>query len=176
MELYQLKPYLHISLDDFDYDAQLTSLYESAKQIFTDLTDIYLSNDTDYNFTYYDGSSVSKIFFNKGPVNSITSVTYRDTFSDSMTTVSSSDYELNDNVLYFETSQSFNKMIVTANIGYSSIPTNIDFLLAQIVNHYFNFQANSIHLSSEGSVPLMPDEATMPKYLYNQIRAYRLGL
>lgn len=176
MELYDLKPYLHISLDDFDNDALLTSLYESAKQVFTNLTNIELSNTTDYTFTYYDLVNTRKIYFNKFPVNSITSVKYRDNFTDSLSTLDSADYELNDNVLYFATTYSVNKMVITADVGYSTIPDNIDFLLVQIVNHYFNFQANKIHLSSEGNVPLMPNEATMPKYLYDQIREYKIGL
>ncbi len=176
MDLYELKPYLHISLDDYDYDSTLTSLYNSAKQVFSDMTDIQLSNNSEYTFTYYDGSSVSKIYFNAGPVNSITSVEYRDTFSDSMSSIDYNDYELNDNVLYFESDISFNKLVITADVGYLTIPSNIDYLLVQIVDHYFNFQANSVHLSSEGSVPLMPNEATMPKFLYDQIKAYRLGL
>jgi len=176
MQLYDLKPYLHISLDDYDNDFLLNSLYTAAKQVFTDLTDLQLTNNDDYDFEYFSYSNVDTIFFDMGPVNSINSVTYRYVFSDSMSTISSSEYELTDNVLRFETAQTFNKLVVNVDIGYSTIPTNIDFLLVQIVNHYFRFQANAIHLSSDGQVPLMPDEATLPKYLYDQIRAYRLNL
>lgn len=176
MEIYDLKPYLHINLDDYDYDALLTSLYTSAKQVFTALTNLELSNTTAYDFTYYDLSKTKKLYFDKFPVNSITSVQYRDNFIDSLSTLDSASYELNDNVLRFSASQSVNKMVITADIGYSTIPTNIDFLLVQIVNHYFNFQANKAHLSSEGNVPLMPSEATMPKYLYDQIREYKIGI
>lgn len=176
MELYDLKPYLHISLDDYDYDALLESLYISAKQVFTTLTNIDLSNTAAYEFTYYDLVSTEKLYFNKFPINSITSVKYRNTFTASLSTLGSSNYELYNNILRFATAQSVNKMVVTVDIGYSTIPTNIDFVLTQIVNHYFNFQANKIYLSAEGNIPLMPDEATMPRYLYDQIKGYKIGI
>jgi len=172
MELYQLKEYVNVAQDDYAYDALLNSMYISAKSTFTGLTDVYLSKTTEV-FTYTNFSN-NYLYLKVYPINEIDKIEYKSSFSDSSyTELETTKYELDYTAIRFDTSYAFYKLKVTADFGYEVIPENIDFLLAQIVHYYFSFQALDVHLSSKGSVPLMPSEATLPKFLYDNIKLYK---
>ena len=172
MEIYDLKQYLNISQDDYDYDQLITSLYESAKHIFASLTDTYLEEVSGQEYVIYNfkGNELRLPFY---PVTSVDKIEYKDEFSDSYEELDSSKYDVEDNYIRFDSSYSLHKLKVTFDYGYSVIPSDIDFLLAEIVHYYFSYQALDIHLSSRGQVPLMPSQANLPSFLYEQIKGYK---
>jgi len=167
MTIEELRVALHINEDDDSYDASILDLYALSKKIFEQYTRVCIdpstTTDTKVNFL---GSAV---YLYKTPVNTINEIL-----------VDGEEYQGNYRLyygaIYFDEIVNCKFLDISYDTGYTTIPTEIDKLLAQITDFLFNYDANKVYMASTSAIPLSPEDVNLPKVLQDSLAIYRVGI
>ena len=168
----EIRPFLSIQIDDDSYDSVIEGMYAAAKRVFYNYTN-HIIEEVDTSYTYINAST-DVIYFHDGPVNSITSVQYASIFTDSLSTMPPSSYNLVRDILFFDEVKSYYKLLISYNAGYANIPDDLDYVLVQMLSFYFSYNDRKVYLSSDENAILPPEKVELPRYLKEQIITYKI--
>jgi len=172
MEIDELKVFLNVSEEDDTLDEILESLYALSKKIFTQYTRVNLESDI---FTdKFVGFSGTVIYPHNTPITSVTTINSYPTFG--ADAVEITEYQILNDTIYLHSSITSAYIEVTYKAGYSTIPTEIDQVLVQIISFLWTYNDKKVFLSSNGEAILEPDEVKIPKHVRDSMAIYRIGL
>ena len=166
MNLDIIKQRLNIDATDTTYDTALEYLWNSCVALFTNMTGLLLSPITDKTITFRDIYSSDTFYINEGPITSITSVL--------LDGVEITDYDLEEDAIYFNTPIKGKKLVITYNAGYTTIPVSIEDLLIQLLIYLHAQDGVSNYLPSTGKTQLTPNANNIPAYIKEQIYGYKI--
>ena len=167
MTIAELRKALNISDTDVSYDDVLTRLYALAKKIFYINTRVLLAEETTTDVFHVFDSDACYLY--RTPVSSVVSIKVDGTDY-------SGTYRLLDGVIYFESKVSCSFLEVDYVAGYSTIPVEIDAILVQIVDFFFNYDSTKTYLSGNSEGMLAPSDAELPQLIRENMALYRVGI
>ena len=167
----EIRPFLSIQIDDDTYDSVIEGMYAAAKRVFYNYTN-HIIEVVDTSYTYINAST--DVIYLDGPVNSITSVQYGVGFTDSLSTMDPSSYNIVRDILFFDEVKSYYKLLISYNAGYANIPDDLDYVLVQMLSFYFSYNDRKVYLSSDENAILPPEKVELPRYLKEQIITYKI--
>jgi len=165
MDLLKLvKSMLNISETDTSNDEYLNNLIAFATSFFTNITGQVLTENTEIEETFTKQYGVSIFKISKVPVTSLNKVIVDGQELDI------SNFYINDRFIISETPINGEKVTISVNVGYETIPSDIQYIIASICEYLYKQDSHSNYFT--GDKAFTPSMNVIPGYIREMVQGY----
>lgn len=162
MNLENLKTMLNIAQNDTSYDDYLTSMYDLCHKYAVNYIDL-IYPAVDRTYTYRDIYNKRIFRCPDKPVNTIESA--------KIDGVSIQLPEFDSGYFYFPDFLIGTRLDITANVGYATIPKELDTIVNMMVEFLFKQATKANYFSMPEQKPLSPRDMTFPSYIHDLLES-----